>query len=84
MAEEFAFHKRVRNSAAVDHHKGSIFALGVIVDGPGNQFLTCPAFSADEHIGFCRADLAYPLVNGLHARAVPNDAVEMQMTFKFS
>ena len=32
---------------------------------------------------FCGADLAYPLVNGLHARAVANDAIEMQMTFKF-
>ena len=84
MAEKFAFHERVRDSAAIDDHKRLVFALGIIVDGPGDKLLAGSAFTGDQHIGFCRADLAYSLVNRLHTRAVTDDPVEMQMVFQFS
>ena len=83
MTEKFALHERLRNPAAVDHHKGLIFALRVIVDGPGDKLLACPAFTGDQDIGPGGADLADPLVNRLHAQAVADDTVKMQVAFKF-
>jgi len=55
VAEQFTLQNTVGQGSAIDHHKGAIPAIAVVMDRPGHQFLACSAFTLDEHAGSGRS-----------------------------
>ena len=73
MPEQFRFQKGFGNSRTVDRNKRSLPEIAGFMDGDGQHFLACAAFSTDKHggIGFC--DQLGAGEQFLHHRALTDD-----------
>src|SRR5664280_1701064 len=72
VSEEFAFHQRRRDGAAVDGRKRTTLAGASLMDGPGRHFLAGAAFPQDQDRGVGRGHFANRVEHRLHADIGPS------------
>ena len=72
MSEQFTFHQCKRNSSAVDGNERAVSTQAIGMDGTGDQFFTCTAFSVDQDGGI---RFSYPadLYHGLPESGIFSD-----------
>ena len=75
MAEELAFHQFGRNRAAVDRHERAAGTGTLLVDQPGNQFLSHAGFAGDVDRRLVARELADGGAHLLHCRRIADQPV---------
>ena len=56
MAKKFTLESAVGYCTTIHLDESMAISRAVVVDRPGNEFLTCATFSRDEHRGIRRSD----------------------------
>src|SRR5690606_6766055 len=74
VAEELALEERLGEGAAVDGDEGAVRAVGVRVDGAGDQLLAAAALALDEDRRVGRRGALDQLVHLPEPRALADDA----------
>ena len=73
VTKEFTFEQVLRNRAAVDRDKGFVRAVTLVVDRPGDKFLSGAACTADQNIDSGVGNLGNKVVDALHHRTRADD-----------
>ena len=77
MPKQFTLQEIERDGSAVKLDEGASTARAQIVNGMGDQFLSCPGFSQNQHSGIGRCDLSHFLQCRLQSRAVADDLFKL-------
>src|SRR5207302_3529450 len=77
VAKEGRFQKIGGHGAAVDRHKGTVFARRISVDGLGDEFLARAAFALDQHRRTAGRDLRNQVENLEHDFAFAHDVFKV-------
>ena len=83
IAVEFAFDQLFRDGGAVDGNEGTLVADAIVVDRPGEEFLSGAGLAGDQYRGAVVEHLADHLKHRLHVGAVPDDPFEGVDAVKF-
>lgn len=75
MAEEFAFQQSLGNGGTVQSQERRVGPAAVVKQGPCNQLFAGAACAGDEHGLVAGSESANRLVNLLHGRGLPDDAL---------
>jgi hypothetical protein len=76
MAEQFTFQQRFGNSAAIDGHKGAVFAGAVLMDGLGGHFFARSALPIEQDRRIRRRHFANRLKDRAHRAAAAQHPAE--------
>ncbi len=79
VAEQLAFQQSLAQRCAVDLHKRPAGAGAGIMHGRGDQFLSRPGLTADQHGGIAAGDLVNTGVDLAHGLGVADDALGSEL-----
>ncbi len=83
MAKQLTLEKIFRKDGTVYGNKLLFSPLTVKMDRPGNQFLTGPALTVNQHRAIRRSYFGYDPVDLLHLSALANDIVKSVFFLQF-
>ena len=73
VTKQFTLEQLFGNGGAVDGHECSPVASAMVIDGPGDQFLTRAAFTTDQNGNVLFGDLADDFIDRLHGFAATDN-----------